>query len=251
MNKPTKSKELECLTIHEDIIQCKCDWDVKAVLQYIRFRLNLEEIDWTFSESNLVEMLHIDDSKMNRIFETLSGAAVLIFDRKESLGHGHYPTTFYKVDKANFNYYILALTLYPFSTTLKMRMDGSQNESAPLSKREWSVLIMRMVRSQNESYKKDIDKKDGKNKDMENKDSENKEEILAPVGTVPPTIPPITTLEKVVAHIIPSWVTEIEVNNRKLESETASKHVTQYTSYGDTLNKRSRVVVPEESAVTL
>ena len=63
------ASKLDCLTIDNEIINLNCDWNVKAVLQYIKFRLNLKDIEWTFTNTDISHALNIHHSNITRLFK--------------------------------------------------------------------------------------------------------------------------------------------------------------------------------------
>ncbi len=152
MVKGNKSK-LECLLIDNKIINLNCDWNMKSVLGYIQFRLNLKKFDWTFCQADVVRQLGLDKSMVSRIFKCLILANVLKYEC--SVIKRHLELKKYSINVESFNAYI----------------SQSHSESVTVSGCNSDSLTVRVSQSQDETYNKDT------KQIFENNDNEKKEAV--------------------------------------------------------------------------
>jgi hypothetical protein len=92
---------LDCLTIERDIINLNCDWNVKAVLQYIKFRLNLKDIEWTFTQTDISHTLRIHKSFISRLFQDFIKSGIFI-PAGEQLSRNGFKMKLFKVSPDKF-----------------------------------------------------------------------------------------------------------------------------------------------------
>jgi DNA-binding MarR family transcriptional regulator len=141
-------------------------WNIKVVLAYIQFRLNLKEFDWTFSQANIVKELGLDKSRVSRIFKRLISANVLKYER--SIIKRKLELKVYSINVESFKAYI----------------SQSHSESVTVSQCNSDSLTVRASQSQVETYNKDIEQI------FKNNDNENKEAVSSTntLSTNPSTV---------------------------------------------------------------
>jgi hypothetical protein len=77
----TEKYLIKCLTVDEAILRhpkLKTDYAMRFILGYIVFRLNLEEIEWTFSQSEIERQLNMPQKMVNRRCRKLIDWGILI-----------------------------------------------------------------------------------------------------------------------------------------------------------------------------
>jgi hypothetical protein len=89
------------------MMDLNCNYELKAVLTYIKYRLNLDE--WTFSQANIAYELNIHKRQISRIFKLLTKSKAV-----EVCGHktiGRNKITLYSTIIQQLNEYIKSLTI--------------------------------------------------------------------------------------------------------------------------------------------
>ena len=176
-----KSTQLKCLTISKELINLNCDWNTKAALAYIQYRLNLKGFRWTFSQSDFVKTLNISKSVVSRLFQKLIDAGVFQFERTETT-RNNLKLKIYSVNKDNYNKYLNSpKAAQSQSETVPNKVEQSQSGNIQ-SHNETVTVPLRECDSPELGT---IIKKE--NKDITTK-IENKNNIISVIPNLEPTV---------------------------------------------------------------
>ncbi len=169
--------QLDCLTISKELINCNIDWNTKAVLAYIQYRLRLTDIIWTFSQADISKTLNIPKANVCRLFKEFVTAGIFVFDRSE-LTRNKLQLKIYHVNPEALKNYMNSPEMEQFQNETVSNEANSSNLKPYSSK-------MKPLQFQNGTYKKDtirrIEKKDVEESNilLSNKESGSVEPIAS------------------------------------------------------------------------